>query len=173
MSFNPNLDVTITPAQETAINDAIQTILTTMAAIGVVNLSPEERKSLPTVGAGRLPYVAKAINELAPTFPAFVGLDITAARAANLFETNMTLSGFLVKLKEVDDRMQDMQMNAENLAYTFTLDLYNNAERYKGRVAGADTIRDELKDLFDGQGTPGNDQPEPPADPETPEEPEA
>jgi len=49
MSFNPNLDVTITPAQETAINDAIQTILTTMAAIGVVNLSPEERKSLPTV----------------------------------------------------------------------------------------------------------------------------
>ena len=45
MSFNPNLNVSITPAQQTAIEDAIQTILDTMAAIGVVNLSPEERKA--------------------------------------------------------------------------------------------------------------------------------
>jgi hypothetical protein len=162
MSFNPNLDVTITAVQETAINDAINTILSTMAAIGVVNLSPEERKSLPTVGPGRLPYVNKAVNELAPNFPAFVGLDITAARAANLFDTSMVLSGFLVKLKEVNDRITDMQMNAENLAYTFTLDLYNSAERYEGRVAGADTIREELKGLFEGQGNPG-DTPTPPA----------
>ena len=59
--------------------------------------------------------------------------------------------------------MTDMAMNAENLAYRFTLDLYGTAEKYKGRVAGADTIIDELKGLFEGQGNPG-DTPTPPAE---------
>lgn len=163
MSFNPNLNVSITPAQQTAIEDAIQTILDTMAAIGVVNLSPEERKSLPSISNTRLPYVAKGIKELATNFPDFVGLDITQPRASDLFDTFTQLANFKVKLKEVDDRMTDMAMNAENLAYRFTLDLYGTAEKYKGRVAGADTIIDELKGLFEGQGNPG-DTPTPPAE---------
>ena len=173
MPLNPNLDASITPAQQTAIDDAINTILTTLAEVAVVNLSPEERRDTPSISNTRLPYVAKAIKSLADDFPAFVGLEITATRANNLLNLTNSLREFKTLLAEVDDRITDLSINADNLAYKFTLDMYNNAERYKGRVAGADTIRDELKDLFDGQGTPGNDQPEPPVDPETPEEPEA
>lgn len=159
MPINPNLDVTITGAQRTAINGAIDTILATLAAIGTVNLSPQERQETPTIEQGREPYVKDAINNLAVQFPNFAGLDITAARATNLVDTWSDLGDILSRLAEVEDRITDLSINAKYLTYKFTLDMYNNAEQYRGRVAGADTIYDALSPMFAGQGQRVNPTP--------------
>lgn len=159
MPVNPNLDITVTDAQRTAINGAIDTILTTLAAIGVVNLSPQERKETPNVEQSREPYVKDAINNLAVQFPNFAGLDITIARATNLVDSWSDFNDLMSRLAEVNDRIGDLSINAKYLTYKFTLDMYNNAEQYRGRVAGADTIYDALSPMFAGQGNFGNDTP--------------
>jgi hypothetical protein len=58
--------------------------------------------------------------------------------------------------------MTDLSINAKYLSYKFTLDFYNNAEQYRGRVAGADTIYEELSPLFAGPRTPKNETPSTP-----------
>lgn len=160
MPINEALDATMTTVQRTAINGALDTIITTLIAVGDVHLSAEERQNTPSVDANREPFVEDCITNLAVNFPGLAGQDIAVSRATNNWRSAMAIKGLRAKLGEVLDRFIDLEVNTENIALRFMDDYYDNCKRYKDRnVAGAESGYDKLSDYYSRFGNPGGTPP--------------
>jgi hypothetical protein len=72
-----------------------------------------------------------------------------------LLDTATFVRALKAKLDQLEDRLVDMGINSESLAYEAVRDSYANAERYVGKVSGADVFYEAIKPLFDGQGLNG------------------
>jgi hypothetical protein len=156
-----NLSAALTAAQVTAINTALDTIINTIKAVSIVNLTPEERQSLNSIDQTRYTYVDKAINiistntQLAPPYS-----DRTEALK------DWTLSEALKPLQSKTltalELVSDMKLLAEHESYQYLLDVYATIQQARTRnVPGADTAYDELSPLFEKVTT----SPTPPAPP--------
>jgi hypothetical protein len=160
MPFN-KLNITFTPAQLTAINAGIDQILTNIP-FGV-NLTKEERISLPNVSDERRAFVEKVIDNYAAANPTLVtGFAGTLAEARTDLELFRQFENPIQRLLSVIEICKDTQQVAGSEAYTFSREFYSTAQRAaENNVPGTDAIVDDLGQLFQGQGTPAPETPAP------------
>lgn len=163
MPYNPNLDIVLGDAQLGPILADLDAAKNALGAIATITLSAEESARLNKVNNARLPYVHRAVVEFGSTYTNLVSPRVTTSRAGNLLEALISLRQLESQLAEFQDRVKDLSFNVEEIIYNYTTDMYANAERYKGDVAGADVVAEYLGQLFAGQG-PQND-PTPPTPP--------
>jgi hypothetical protein len=161
MSYIKNLSVAFTPADETAIMNGLDAALTALNAVKIVTLTPEQRREIPAVNAGRIPYVLKAVNVLGPAYPELVGKAVSTASAQQATNSWTFLKDVLMKVQEINDRARDLSQNLENTSYNYTTDMYYTAKRYVDDLPGADTVVAELSPLYEGQGDTINPTPNP------------
>ncbi|MBI4930346.1 MAG: hypothetical protein HY841_06255 [Bacteroidetes bacterium] len=150
-----NINIVLTGAQITAIQNAI-TALKAPANMPVqFNLTKAERKSVPNISNERYPYVQRAIQNHAPTNPNLVnGFAGTTAEATNDLTFYDQMKSFILQLRQVTEIYEDTQQVAGSEAYTFTRVLYNTSkDASANQVPGADAVADDLGTLFEGQGT--------------------
>ena len=162
MALDPNLNFNYTAPGQAAIHAGLDDVLDVLKALAnpYVNLTMDERKKTPSIGAARLPYVQDAVSNIIPLFPPLASPSIDIIRTANL----LALVGFIAsvkpKMEEINDRLTDMGINAENLVYKSMTDSYETAKRQEGRMPGADVLIAAIAPLFEGQGS-NADEPTP------------
>jgi hypothetical protein len=162
MPINKNLNVQLTPAQETSINTAIDNIMTEINAANAdpLNLSKDERQSAGSIDNIRLPYANRAINEFGSAYPGLNGADITLARASTNFNLFNQMSHVELRLLALLDQVTDLKINGGALTMDFTDDQYANAKRYRNKnVSGADTVYDAQNPLYDRPAHPDVTEP--------------
>lgn len=161
MPFN-KLNITLSPAQEAAIQAAIDALRTNLP-FGI-NLTKEERVELPNLQDERLSFVTKIIEDYAPANPGLVsGFAGTLADAQTDFTLYNQLRNFISQLKPVVEMYEDTQQVAGSEDYTFGREFYASAQRgAANNYPGANEIADDLGNLFDEQGQQQPPPPEPP-----------
>jgi hypothetical protein len=167
MPFN-KLNITFTAAQLTAINAGIDQILANIP-FGV-NLTKEERISLPNIADERRAFVEKIIDNYALANPNLVtGFAGTVAEAATDLELFRQFENPIERLLSVVEICKDTQQVAGSEAYTFSREFYSTAQRAaENNVPGSDAIVDDLGQLFEGQGPGAPVLTPPPPPPPTP-----
>ena len=161
MSYVKNLSVAISPADETAITNALNTAQSTINAVAIVALTPQQRQEIPAVNEARFIYVTKAVSVLGPAYPDLVSRAISTANATQAYQSWTFLRGIASQLEEILDRVRDLSHNLENTDFNYMLDLYYTAKRYKDQLPGSDIVVQELAPLFEGQGDTGITPPTP------------
>ena len=153
MPVDPNLNFDFDPADKATIIAALDSILTVLNSptVPYVGLSPTERK-IPSIGAKRMPYVTDAIENILPNFPALASPSIGLPRVVLLAALIEFAAVVKPKIDEINDRLTDLGINAENIIYKSLLDSYNTAKQQEGRMSGADVLVAAIKPLFEGQG---------------------
>jgi len=149
------INTTFTPAQIAAIDAAIAQILANLPE--QFNLTKEERTQLPNISDERYPYAQRGIEIHGAGNPILVsGFAGTQAEATNDFTFYNQSEEVIQKLMQVVEIVTDTQHVAGSEAYVWLRELYRTSKAAaEGQVPGADTVVDDLKTLFGGQGTPG------------------
>jgi hypothetical protein len=150
MPIDPNLNISITPAQKAAIEAILTNALNEIKNVIVdpLNLSEKERQRTPSINVQREGYVKDAIENLSGQFTNMLSEEITTARARNLWEFRNSGTSMLALVDEIRDRLVDAIINAENICLKFTRDMRKKAKAYNARnVHGADVVWNRLKGL--------------------------
>ena len=152
MPFN-KINTTFTPGQEAAIDAAIQTIIDNLPV--KFNLTKEERGELQNISDERYPYAQRGIEIHGPNNPVLVsGFAGTQAEATSDFKFYNQSEVVIQKLLKVIEIVTDTQHVAGSEAYDWLKELYASAQRgAKNQVPGADSVVNDLKTLFEKQGT--------------------
>lgn len=164
MPLPSEMGLAITPADKTTITTALNTALATLNAIKVVQLTASERQGAQSVADTRFPFVQKGIKALAPAYPNLQPGYLNITTADTDLETATTILQFLLTVKEISDRFTDFGLASEHFAYQYVRKFYAGAQEAQAvNTPGADTVVDELKGLFEGQGqtNPGSPTPGP------------
>jgi hypothetical protein len=158
MASDNRISLQITPAQKAAIDDAIAALKTAMAGL-LINLTPEEKHSLPRIGDKSLAFDEKCAAYMASRadlVPSFLDLAEVAADR----ELVSTLLPCLRELSPIVGGLEDTIMLANSDNMVADLAFYQNVKQAAKRgVAGAGTIYDDLKTRFPGR--PRKDDPTP------------
>jgi len=154
-----NIDTTFTPAQLAAIEAAVAQILANLPAQH--NLTKEERTELPNISDERYPYAQRGIEIHGPNNPLLVsGFAGTQAEATNDFTFYNQSEGIIQRLLQVVEIATDTQHVAGSEGYVWLRELYRTAKgAAENQVPGA--VVDDLKTLFEQQGTPPPTPPNP------------
>jgi acetyl esterase/lipase len=168
MPVDVNFNFNFSAAEQGSINTGLDNVLAALNMPGVpyVNLTAEERK-IPSIGSARLPYVHEAVDNILPLFPALASPSVGLPRTTTLLQLVGFLSSVAPKLKEINDRLTDLGINAENIVYKSMRHSYGTAQAQEGQMPGADVLIAALAPLFADQGG-GNEEepiPGPPAPP--------
>jgi len=99
-------------------------------------------------------------------FPALSSARVPLPRTTTLLQVVGFISQVSPKLKEINDRLTDLGINAENIIYKSMRHSYATAQTQEGQMPGADVLIEALAPLFADQG--GNPTPEPGPTPPTP-----
>lgn len=141
-----------------AINDeAIANITAAITTIEqnlpkLINLTVDERKSLPKMGDRTLAFVSKALeytkqnSQIVPSFMEVAEFekDVIAVTA---------LSKVLIPLQQLTEKLDDTTMLAGSEAYSAALVFYNAVKgAAKAGVPGMKTVYDDLQVRFPGRG---------------------
>ena len=148
------LNITLTAPQLAAINAAIDALLSNVPF--AVNLTKDERTSLPNIGDERLPFVEKVIDNYAPANPTLVsGFAGSKAEALTDLTLYRQFENPIERLMSVLEIYKDTQQLAGSEAYKFSRVFYDTAQiAAENNVPGANAIVDDLGTLFEGQGVP-------------------
>ncbi len=151
MPFN-KVNTTLTLPQETAIQAAIDSLITNLVV--KINLTKQERVQLSNIDNQRYAYVKRAIQNHATANPTLVsGFAGTLAEANNDLNLYDQLQKYITQILKVLEMYQDLQQVAGSEAYTWFREFYSSAQKAAdNNVAGADAVVDDLKPLFEGQG---------------------
>ncbi len=150
---NNRLNITATTAQITTVKAAFQTIATNLPFL--IGLTIDERISLPTIDVNNKAFTEDAIN---------AGINNSALIPSYASVTNMQndlllfnqLDEIKIMAKQLLEKLEDTQLLAGNEAYTSALTLYKLfGSAADAGVPGADTIYDQLRRRFAGQGGTG------------------
>ncbi len=118
-----------------------------------LKLSAQERKSIPKLDDGRLPFVDKSLNfgrQQPMVVPPFTPLD-ELTKDVSLFSSLRRVS---LELSTLAEMVNDTRTAAGSDAYQAALSIYNSAKgAAKMNIPGTQTIVDELGKLFVNQGT--------------------
>ena len=119
-----------------------------------INLTEEERQSLPKMGNSKLPFVIKALNyaEANPTLcPGYVSVP----ELRKDLQLNTRVLAMLQLLRPYVDSMDDTGLAVGSEAYVTSLAFYNSVgQAAKLNVAGASAIYADLKTHFEQASTP-------------------
>ncbi len=156
MPVNPALNFNFDPMQQTAINSGLDAVLSALSGptVPYVNLTAAERRNTPSISNERLPYVQDAVQNILPLFPALASPSVALSRTNTLLQLAIFVRSLQPKIAEIQDRLNDMSINAETLVYESMRDSYDTAQRQEGRLPGADVLKAAVEPLFAGQGTP-------------------
>jgi len=148
MSTN-QINTEFSPLQEAAINTAFADINTNFPF--AVNLTKDERSSIPNIDNERYPFVQRTIDIHAPNNPnlvsGFAGSLPEAQKDWNLMNQCET---FKQKALMLIEKLNDTQQLAASEVYRFMRQLYATAKlAAENNVPGADAVVDDLKPLFD------------------------
>jgi hypothetical protein len=162
MSLPNQMGVNIPAVDVTTIKDALNTALSTLNGIQVVQLTVDERGQMQSMSETRFPFTQKAIEILAPQFPNLQPPFMPLADAQADLETSLTLREINVLVKEINDRFTDFSLASEHYAYKYMRKFYAIAKEGQSvNTPGADTVVSELGPLFEGQGENGGENPTP------------
>ena len=153
MPFN-KLNLTFAQPQLDAINAAIDQILANIPF--AVNLTKDERTSMPNVADERRAFVEKVIDNYAPSNPKLVsGFAGTLPDAVTDLSLFRQFENPIERLASVVEIFKDTQQVAGSEAFAFSLEFYGSAQRAAANnMPGTDAIVDDLGQLFEGQGPP-------------------
>ena len=159
------LNISLTPAQEAAIQTAIDALRANLP-FGI-NLTRQERTELPNIQDERYSFVNKVITNYAPANPALVsGFAGTLAEATTDFNLYNQLESFIEQLRGILEMYTDTQQVGGTEAYTFSREFYGSAQRAaQNNVPGSDAIVDDLGQLFEQSPPPPPLTPPPPPPP--------
>ena len=161
MPFN-KINITFSPVQLAAIDAAITSILANLPV--QFNLTKDERTELPNISDERYPYALRGIEIHGPNNPILVsGFAGTQADATTDFTFYNQSEDIIQRLMQVVEIVTDTQHVAGSEAYEWLRELYRASKAAaENQVPGADTVVDDLKSLFEGQGdSPGEAPPTP------------
>jgi hypothetical protein len=149
MSIDNRISATISAADKTTIQTAIQTIRTKLPFL--VNLTLAERKELPKMGDKTLAFDEKCAGymaahpELVPSF--VIPAEVTKDRALRV-----DLNDIAREIGQLFEGVEDTLMLASSEAYMADLSFYQNVRHAAQRgVVGADTIYNDLNQRFPGR----------------------
>ncbi len=145
-----------TDEQQQAINDALDAIEANEPYKAA--LSDDEKNKFQTIAEDRYPYAVKAIKDLAPEWVDKMAPDVAAKlpQAALSMEVMEIYRPIISKLKTLLEYFTDGHHIAGYQGYEFLKSFYGEAQGLQARgVAGADTLVDELKKLWEDQGADG------------------
>lgn len=145
-SLENRIDITMTPAQVTAVKAAIQTMETNMPFL--LGITAEQRIGIPKINVANKAFVEDAINAMtnnASWLPSY--LDV------NKLKTDLTLFYQLDELAQLLRRMlekvEDTQTLAGSESYVSALVAYRVFEAAASAgVPGADAVYAQLKERF-------------------------
>lgn len=153
MAMPDEMGVEFTAAELAIITTGIQQAITAITNKKVVQLTAEERQGGQSVAETRQPYVHKAIENLAPTYPNLQPGFLPITNAQTDLRASEQMNEAKILAVELMDRIIDFGLASEHFAYLYTRKFYAIAKEAQGtKTTGADTVVDELKGLFEGQG---------------------
>ena len=161
------INITFTVAQDTAINGAVTTVNTNFPF--AINLNQTERDSLPSIDNNRYAYVQRTMDMHVVTNPGLVsGFAGSITEAQNDWLLIKQIDGYTLKFQQIMEKMMDTRRLAVSELWNFFLEYYASVKRAaENNIAGADTIYNDLKTLFEGQGPQGPTSPTTPPTPPT------
>lgn len=131
----------------------------------LVNLTADERRSLPKMSTGNEPFVTKAL-EYAEANPTLVPPFLNVPEWRKDYNYRNALRQILQVLRPLVESIDDTELAAGSEAYTAGLKFYESVQMAaEMNVAGASTIAEDLGARFNSQGG-GTESP--PANPPTP-----
>jgi hypothetical protein len=159
MASDNRISLEITPDQKTAIVNAVTALKTALNGL-LINLTAEEKQSLPRIGDNSLAFDEKCTAymasraDLVPSFLDMAEMALDRKLVADLLPC-------LRELAPLCEGMEDTIMLANSDNMVGDLAFYQNVRQAARRgVPGADTIYNDLKTRFPGR--PKKDTPTPP-----------
>ena len=156
---NNRIDTVISDADLAKVNDAIDTIETTLSFL--IGLTVDERVQLPKINVANKSFTQDAIDAVVDN-----GKMLPAYLDQKAMQNDMNLYNQLDKLsariRQVLEKLDDTQMLAGSEAFVAALTAYKlfSAAAAAG-IPGSDAIYDTLKERFAGQGGSGTTPPAP------------
>lgn len=146
------IDITFTPAQDTAIKDDITDMNHNFPF--AQNLTNDEKKQYPTTDNSRLPYVKRTVEIHAVNNPNLVsGFAGTLLNAQNDWTLFNQIENFKQLILSFLEKLIETQDVAGAELYQFMLEVYRMAKAAAANnVPGAQAVVDDLAPLFEGQG---------------------
>ncbi|MEO8151160.1 MAG: hypothetical protein ABI723_26245 [Bacteroidia bacterium] len=145
-------DTPLTAAQATAIQAGIESIKSAFAT-QQVGLTPDERTSLSNLGDTRYPFGQRTITTHAVNNPLLVPPFKPLGRAADSLTLYNQFNTYLPQLVQLVELMSEAQQMPGHNVYEFTRAVYDLAKQGSAAgVPGADTIVQDIGELFAGQG---------------------
>jgi hypothetical protein len=158
----PTSPLNLTAAQITALNTALDTIVTTLTAAGAANLTKEEIASLQAIGDTRQPFVDRTMQQHVVNYPTLLPNFVPLTEAQKHYTNANALKAMLLKISKINEMADECRMVADHYAFEYMRDVYQNAQRGKSRnVLGSDVVYEDLKPLFEQSPT----TPPPPVQP--------
>ena len=118
----------------------------------LIQLTPEERQTLPKMGPASLAFVGKALS-YAEGNPALVPPYVNVAEQRKDFALTEKLVLVNQQLGPLADGLESTLMAAGSEAFVTSLAFYNSVKQAaKGNVPGAGAIYNDLKTRFPGAG---------------------
>jgi hypothetical protein len=150
MSTGNAISIEIPAADLQIVKDALATIQTTIAY--VLALTPEQRKTIPKMSDGMVPFVGKVID-YATSDPQFTPPYMDVPEMKKDFDATTALLPLLRTVDQIEDNLNDTTMLAGSEAYIAALSYYNSVKMAaKMNIPGAKAIYDDLRVRFEGQG---------------------
>jgi len=162
MPMPTEMGLEFSAVEQAPIISGIQQAIDAIKAKKIVQLTAEERQGGQSVAEKRQPYVHKAIDNLAPAYPALQPGYLSLANAQMDLHTSEFMNTVKLMIKELDDRATDFGIAAEHHSYVYTRKLYaNGKEAQPTNTPGADVVVDELSPLFEKESNLEKPEPEP------------
>lgn len=141
------VSISITPEDQAAINEAIQTLRTKLLPY-LISLSPEERRTLPKISDKTIAFVTKVIGYVT-TNPEFSPPYLSAPELKKDVEAVTLLRSFFTPLEQYTIGLDDTMMEAGSEAYVMALSYYNSVKQAaKMNVPVAKSIYEDLRERF-------------------------
>src|SRR5438876_464152 len=144
MSTN-RISANLSQTDRDTIISAVETIRQKLPFL--IELSPDERKTLPKFGDKSRTFVEKAF-ELAKQNPGFLPGNFDVDEMSRDLELFNGLSAILMGLNKLMEELEDTNRAAGSEAYVSALLIYNYAKAGGMATAGLDTAADELGRRF-------------------------
>jgi len=144
------VSITISNEAITAINAAIATIEQNLPTL--INLTAEDRKSLPKMGDKTLAFVNKTL-EYGKQNPQVVPSFLDIGEFEKDVQAVINLNKVLIPLQQLVEKLDDTTILAGSEAYSAALVFYNAVKgAAKAGVPGMKTVYDDLQARFPGRG---------------------
>ena len=146
-----NIDATVIDEQKATVLSAISAIEGDLDFL--INLTPQERQTLPKMGNATQSFVSKSL-EIAANNPQFVPPYVDLPAMQRDYELAARLQGIEMQIASLLEKVSDTNLAAGSEAYVTALTLYNSIKAAaKVNVPGAKALASELAERF-AQPTP-------------------